>query len=906
MLYQVATSQGRLSVDRRWAMTGKRKDAGTVRNPIPFCILLVATALLFLQGCTGSNIPAVVDAHDFKYDDATKTFTIKGKVIDLSDVQRDLAGALCHECHNEAIDEFKSSVHYGLKARTDRVMFPGGGAHGAIDRACGLPGTSALVNYTSDINLGECAKCHAGRYLPVMEGAFAANFAQMGLPDPMGQAASIVNSGIDCLVCHAEVYSSVPEGQFLQVSNHAPADGASPTPLGYAKAAHDNGDFDQDGQLDAQIDTDGDGLPDVPLMMDTDGDGQPDTPFTTVAQDRSVEAILSAGPTEEHNCLRCHEHARTGYKRATLFLEGYDVHATAATGPFDGAHNQCTVCHTADQHKIVRGHNVGGDLAASDYPPPPPGVEPDPDDPTNIMCTTCHDPASLPKSTVTTTKAGQQMNASVHNDRHLDAIACESCHIPMSGGITYSVYGEGGHLSFGRNDAGKDTLLISADHMVAGDRADIDADFGVYKAPATLVWYNGGASFLAQTLAVRGSPNAMITPFKPMANGMMFDARFFNGQVLKNEANVDYNAHSMYRFYANKDDASGIGNAEVFAAMDMLDLTPMETRQITLADFQSPDPDRQAMAMMQIFPNMIHFDKSVYGYEHYMTASRYAGTPVDANSDGVLDVGAPFHFSRFEAAKAGLMKFKGFNAPMGLPPSYDWYPQFTSTDDLVTMKLPDGSLMKMFLQMQAANLDPADVPAWMAAVANYPAYSNGVTLGGHGVRPKEQALGYGEDGCKACHGDNGMMTYPVPVTRKTPVDMGPMGTLEMPLYRWHFYNVHDLLDHGLTVSNEDVMAGNDTVDVDGNADLVRVTGEATAMLLNWFMPTAPGGFQPAENFLAEVGLVPDDLTKNGGSWMPVLEPLTDQMPNHAVLGYTRDEMIWMGACQGNCGNGKNL
>jgi hypothetical protein len=403
---------------------------------------------------------------------------------------------------------------------------------------------------------------------------------------------------------------------------------------------------------------------------------------------------------------------------------------------------------------------------------------------------------------------------------------------------------------------------------------------------------------------VRGSPGAKITPFKPMANGMMFDARFFNGQLVKNEVNVDYNAHSMYRFYANKDDASGVGNAEVFAAMDMLDLTPLEVRQVTLNDFFSPDPDRQAMAMMQIFPNMIHFDKSVYGYEHYMTSSRFTGTAIDADGNGVLDPGAPFHFSRFEAAKAGLEKFKGFNGPMGLPADYEWYPQFTSTDDLVTMKLPDGSLMKMFLQMQAANLDPADVPAWMAAVENYPAYSNGITLGGHGVRPKEQALGFGEEGCKACHGDNGMMTYPVPVTRKTPVDMGPMGMLEFPQYRWHFYNVHKLADLGLTVSDEDLVAGTATVDVEGNPDLARVTTQN--MLLNWFMPTAPGGYQTADNFLAEVALVPADLTKNGGSWMPVLEPLTDPQPNHAVLGYTRDEMIWMGACQGNCGNGKSL
>ena len=54
-------------------------------------------------------------------------------------------------------------------------------------------------------------------------------------------------------------------------------------------------------------------------------------------------------------------------------------------------------------------------------------------------------------------------------------------------------------------------------------------------------------------------PNAKITPFKPMANGMVFDARYFSGATEKNEAGVDYNAHSMYRFYANGN------NAEAFA-----------------------------------------------------------------------------------------------------------------------------------------------------------------------------------------------------------------------------------------------------------------------------------------------------------------------------------------------------
>ncbi len=120
---------------------------------------------------------------------------------------------------------------------------------------------------------------------------------------------------------------------------------------------------------------------------------------------------------------------------------------------------------------------------------------------------------------------------------------------------------------------------------------------------------------------------------------------------------------------------------------------------------------------------------------------------------------------------------------MGMPADYDWYPPFASTDDLVTMKLPDGSLMKMFLQMQASSLPEEQVPAFLVAVENYPAFSNGITLGGHGVRPKEQAIGYGSDGCKSCHAADGMLTNPVPVTEKVAVDMGPMGMLELPKYR---------------------------------------------------------------------------------------------------------------------------
>ena len=227
----------------------------------------------------------LVDVHLFKYDTATKEYVLGTKRVSEAEVKRDLAGALCGKCHDDEVAELKDSVHYRWASRNDNVLFPGGGAHGMIDRACGLPASSALVNYTADVELDECGKCHVGRYLPMMEQAFAGMLGEMGLEDAQEQAAGLMDAGLDCLICHSEEYRSYPEDTSATVSRTAPADGQSPTPIGYARVARDDTDFDGDGTPDALIDTNGDGTPDTPLMMDTDGDGTPDTPFPTIAQE---------------------------------------------------------------------------------------------------------------------------------------------------------------------------------------------------------------------------------------------------------------------------------------------------------------------------------------------------------------------------------------------------------------------------------------------------------------------------------------------------------------------------------------------------------------------------------------------------------------------------------------------
>ncbi|MBM4061417.1 MAG: hypothetical protein FJ265_10050, partial [Planctomycetes bacterium] len=176
--------------------------------PARLSFVLCAGFLLFSSGCD-SGTPADAQsnpngtAHFFPYDSGTRTFLVRNQPVAAKDVQRDLNGSLCRQCHGSAVVEVKQSTHYTTAAPTERVWFPGGGAHGMLDRACGLPATTGLTNYSSDVNLGECAKCHVGRYQPMMEGMFAGMFQQFGLPDPAGQARRLVDAGIDCLICHA-------------------------------------------------------------------------------------------------------------------------------------------------------------------------------------------------------------------------------------------------------------------------------------------------------------------------------------------------------------------------------------------------------------------------------------------------------------------------------------------------------------------------------------------------------------------------------------------------------------------------------------------------------------------------------------------------------------------------------
>ena len=105
----------------------------------------------------GGSEPGSHDQY-IQFDEATGEYVltdggVEFKRVAAPDVERSLSQQLCAECHENAIAQLKNSVHFRVQGGNARILFPGGGAHGALDRACGLPGTTALINYTSNVNL---------------------------------------------------------------------------------------------------------------------------------------------------------------------------------------------------------------------------------------------------------------------------------------------------------------------------------------------------------------------------------------------------------------------------------------------------------------------------------------------------------------------------------------------------------------------------------------------------------------------------------------------------------------------------------------------------------------------------------------------------------------------------------
>ncbi len=122
----------------------------------------------------------------------------------------------------------------------------------------------------------------------------------------------------------------------------------------------------------------------------------PDGKFA-IGQDRSPEAAAAVGKPGVKNCMTCHENAGGGQliKRGFAYDAEHDIHAKKGM--------VCVDCHAAKGHKIPTGFDPNN--WAND------GVR--------LSCAGCH---------------GDKPHNDPDYDAHTAKLACQTCHIPNSGG----------------------------------------------------------------------------------------------------------------------------------------------------------------------------------------------------------------------------------------------------------------------------------------------------------------------------------------------------------------------------------------------------------------------------------------------------------------------------------------
>ncbi len=118
-----------------------------------------------------------------------------------------------------------------------------------------------------------------------------------------------------------------------------------------------------------------------------------------MGQDRSTKAALAIGKPTVKNCMVCHEAAGGGVivKRGFTFTKDTDAHAAKGM--------VCVDCHKAKNHKIPTGHDPNNWA----------------NDGLFVSCadTACH---------------GGKPHKDADLNRHSAKIACQTCHIPRTGG----------------------------------------------------------------------------------------------------------------------------------------------------------------------------------------------------------------------------------------------------------------------------------------------------------------------------------------------------------------------------------------------------------------------------------------------------------------------------------------
>jgi hypothetical protein len=638
----------------------------------------------------------------------------------------------------------------------------------------------------------QCGGCHTNYYNTLMEPLVA---QMMG--EEMGER--IMLGGVDCLVCHAETYD-----------------------MALRKTYEDD-----------------------PYQLNA-GFGTIEGQAKRIAQDRSAGALASieAQPTDEM-CLRCHEHGRTDYKRGELPEPDHDIHYELGVS----ANNPCTFCHEVEAHKFNRGAMVNGDIFASDHP-----VNGDAND---ASCANCH---------TDTPHSNSRLND------HVDKLACETCHITYTAGAATTIWADGGFLALAK---GTDNLPVKL-YTKKEDANNLTPEelWENYKQRPIYMPFSGLTSFLAQSVPITNN-NPMMTggepiapkvfPFKTIINPLPFDGRFFGIGVdsVDNDSDGinDYSMFAAMRMFADQYKALGFMDADFdFTAFAVDPSTGMLATTWPMND--PAFPSYASMAQMAAFPNMLFFDKYTFGYNWYQNLQTLADAgkieqwdaeyrplavkdmrmAVQVGMSRLLDMMVQMGFTAPEGMSVDIMKamYGKYDA--------DTNPYGITEDQLVVMAAPPGSEMQMMLQqMKDAGLtDISDT-----LIQNYPAWSNGVTLGGHGVRGDEALL------CTDCHSEEeGANVF------DQKVEVPAYGDNGMPLMQWAFYSA-ELLD--------EAEAGRIVEDVVQAGYVLNGT------------PFEMGiSFRTAGQDAADLGIT----YGLGGDYLAVLTPVTRLVSNWKVLGYS--------------------
>nr|WP_320131096.1 hypothetical protein [uncultured Holophaga sp.] len=191
-----------------------------------------------------------------------------------------------------------------------------------------------------------------------------------------------------------------------------------------------------------------------------------------MGQDRSLKAALAVGRPSVKNCMTCHESAGGGtlVKRGFAYDRQHDVHAAKGL--------VCVDCHKGKEHRVPTGTDPNN--WASD------GL--------SVTCDSCH-----------TLKPHKDADL----DRHTARVACQTCHIPKTGGAFAKDFT---HWEQQSDKFFEPTTL----------RREANETTPVY------AWFNGSVANRPDFIGPKGSrkdPKSRITPFKIFQGKAYFDRK---------------------------------------------------------------------------------------------------------------------------------------------------------------------------------------------------------------------------------------------------------------------------------------------------------------------------------------------------------------------------------------------